>query len=159
MLQKLLFGLLILVACGAVGVLGVIGYIYYKEHTIRQNIAKNVEITPEWKDIPIKPSVSPVRISQTVLLEVDGMDATIDRNGVSMTLENGTQVKPEFELVDENGHAYPLRFSSLLNSTPGAGFNSERSNETAGKKFKTLRVRSDVPFQASKIIWHDKHLK
>lgn len=159
MLQKLLMGVLVFVACGAIGFLGLVGCIYYNEHTIRQNLAKNIEISPEWTDIPIDPPVTPIRMSQHIFIYVDGMSATIDRNGVYMKLKDGSDVKPQIEMVDESGTVYPMDSWSLLNSDPGVAFRNELDDEIAGKRFKTLRIRSDIPFKASKLEWMDMHLK
>ncbi len=152
----LLFGI-------AVMVLGVFEYGMYRLEPVRDVVAVDVNVTREWQEFsPPKP----LKIRrQTQRLEINIVGYKFDVNEQlpwKITLENGTVVNPEVQIVDQFGNTFELRDSTRVGTTIGFTPVGDANGDTSfpnDRTYTKVRIRSDVPFRCSSIVWTNKDLK
>lgn len=119
-------------------------------------LAKNANVTPEWTEIDVKPAVRAEHRYQSISLTIANIAWEAKLDGM-IHLEDGTMLRPELELIDENGSVQPLTLSGFTRKY-GVAANYRATEGTLGfakdRKFVKLRIKSDIPF-ASKIAWKD----
>jgi hypothetical protein len=133
----------------------------------KQKIAENTQITREWLEITPKKPLKANRQVQKVLLSIKDYEETISDSLEEIELENGTIIKPEIEIIDENGKIYHLKKSSRLQSSEFGmliGFSLDEEKHQLESlpqnlTYRSIRIRSDKPFYCKKIIWYDYDLK
>jgi hypothetical protein len=122
-----------------------------------RDIAGVTAITPQWLEISPTPALKPQSKQSLVILELEG-DYTPDFQAQMLHFPDGTLGMPEVQLVDQQGHVFPLHFLMVhhrdrtgSNVMGGAGFGAPElpTDRSYGK----VRVRSDKPIKCSKIIW------
>lgn len=154
MLKKLLIGVLVFVSCGVVGFAGMIGYVFYSAKPSYQVVAKDVEITTEWTDLTMTAPMKAEQDRQMIVLSGNGLDT----RSFEAVLPDGTVVKPEIQIIDDQGSVYDTRLSTMNYRGPGFG----PAKGLAFPKDRTyvkLRVRSDIPFKITKIYWVSSRLE
>ncbi len=135
----------------------------------KQTIAENVQVTSEWLEInPEKPLETTKRV-QKIMLSIKGYEKSIGEvdDLKKIELSNGTEINPEIKLTDENGKVYQLKASSRHSIAEDGvliGFSLDREKHETHSfpknvTYKTLRIRSDKPFQCKMIYWYDYDLK
>lgn len=129
----------------------------------RQLVAENVQITSKWLEITPEKALEPTKLGQTVQLLIEGYEHDIHKNDFSnIQLKDGTYIKPEVEIVDENGKIYQLtdgeRNGNLIGFYPDKKIHGT-SSFPKDVNYKTIRIRSDKPFRIEKIYWNDYDLK
>jgi hypothetical protein len=63
----------------------------------------------------------------------------------------GSPIRPEVQFADLNGDWHHLSFEGFLGGDHRSGVKFCLTND--GRDYKTVRVRSSVPFRCSKITW------
>jgi hypothetical protein len=145
----------ILVAAVSAILLLYIGFYVYLFFALRsaRKVAKHLNISADWIELTPQPPLKAEKRSQYLQILVDGYKRDDkDRNWIR--LPDGTIVTPEVEILDEYGKVYNLHPSSLVSS--GVGFTGNfapRSSFPQDRSYTKVRIRSDEPFEASKIIW------
>src|SRR6476660_2781946 len=151
-----------LLASGSLGLTLLLVFVLYRRMgplptLTDRDIAGATAITSQWLEIGPAPSLKPSSKQSLLILELEG-DYTPDFQANMLRLPDGTMGVPEVQLVDQQGHVFPLHFlmvhhrdrtgSSVMG---GAGFGAPDlpSDRSYGK----VRVRSDKPIKCSKIIW------
>ena len=154
--MKLLIVLIwILVVAVAAIILLYVGFYLYLFIVLRtsRKIARHLDISTNWMELTPQPPLRAKKQSQHLQILVDGYNrGDEDRNWIR--LPDRTIVNPEVEIWDEYGRVYDLRPSSLIPS--GVGFTGKfapRSSFPQDRSYTKVRIRSDKPFQASKVIW------
>ena len=97
--------------------------------------------------------MKPSRQNQYVVL-----DATppfvVDEKTRGIRLPDGSIVTPEVQIVDQNGKIFNLTSWTLFSTTSGVwrrGFYLPALPQ--GRKYRTVRIRSERPITISKITW------
>lgn len=156
--KKIIVSILIGLGCLFILFGSVVAYIFYDASAINQTVATDVSITSEWIELASDSSIKPEKQVQEVVFVIDGYKTDFRDNSFQIKLPNGTVVNPEVQIFDENGNAYELMHSGFTNNditfTPktNGGFLKDRN-------YSKLRIRSDKPFQVSRIIWRNRNLK
>ena len=129
----------------------------------KQTIAENVQVTTEWTEITSEQLLEPTKQVQKVQLLIKNYKDDIQNPDYgNIMLSDGTKVKPEIEIIDENGKVYKLKDGSRNGDS--IGFSVDKKSHGSYSfpkdvKYKTIRIRSDEPFQCEKIIWYDHDMK
>lgn len=123
-----------------------------------QPLAGPTTITAEWLEITPK---SPLRISrQRHLLSLD-LDKSI-RTGTrdaGLKLPDDSIVRPQVELISDDGKTYELNKPSLFDSkTRGTLAYFTSYDLTDDKTYVKVRIRSDKPFRCNRIFWRNYNL-
>lgn len=155
--MKLVFQiLLILVAIVALTVLFYLGSFYYWLRQSVREVASNVNISTDWLELAPQPRLKVTKHVQSLIVLVDGYRRGNDDTRNQIPLPDGTLVNPEVEILDDSGKVYRLHPSRLVSA--GVGYTADHSFPR-DKSFVKIRIRSDKPFQASKILWENMNLK
>ena len=122
-----------------------------------RDIAGATAITSQWLDIGPSPGLKPSSKLSLLILELEG-DYTPDFQANMLRFPDGNPGIPEVQLVDQQGHVFPLHFLMVhhrdrtgSNAMGGAGFGSP--DLPTDRSYTTVRIRSDKPMKCSKIIW------
>jgi len=122
-----------------------------------RDIAGATTITSHWLEIEPSPGLKPSSKLSLLILELEG-DYTPDFQANMLRFPDGNLGIPEVQLVDQQGHVFPLHFLMVhhrdrtgSNAMGGAGFGS--SDLPTDRSYSTVRIRSDKPMKCSKIIW------
>ena len=122
-----------------------------------RDIAGATAITPQWLEIGPAPALKPSGKQSLVILELEG-EYTPDFQAQMLRFPDGSLGMPEVQLVDQQGHVFPLHFLMVhhrdrtgSNVMGGAGFGA--SDLPTDRSYGKVRVRSDKPMKCSKIIW------
>ena len=145
-----------------------LGYFAYMtgHMSVSQEIASNVSISSEWTVIKPESQMKTKRDFQSVLLKIENSKHN-ERSEI--LLSDGTVVNPEIEILDEYGNNYPLDSKSgVVNNYDSesktfelnsAGFSKKSEKLPEDRVYIQVRIRSDKPFSASKVIWYNYNLK
>lgn len=129
----------------------------------RQQVAENVQITSEWLEIRPETALETTKKVQNIELLIEGYENDIHKNDCgNIQLEDGTYIKPEVEIVDENGKTYQLRDGQRGGNLIGFSPNKKIHGTHSFPKdvtYKTIRIRSDKPFLCKGVYWTDYDLK
>jgi hypothetical protein len=145
----------ILAAAVAAIILLYLGFYLYLFIVLRtsRKIARHLDISTDWMEITPRPPLRAKKERQRLQILVDGYQrGDEDRNWIR--LPDRRIANPEVEIWDEYGKVYDLRPSSLI--TSGVGFTGKfapRSSFPQDRFYTKVRIRSDKPFKASKVIW------
>ena len=128
-------------------------YRFFHPYLDRQ-LAGATTISVNWLEITPKEPLRADRVVQEVVLYVD-KPVTHPRDSWELILPDGSKVKPEVQLVDNDGRVYelnePTRFTKPGSSEAfQSGFSARLPND---KTFRTVRLRSNGAFGVSKIVW------
>ncbi len=137
---------------------GLVAYTMYKSKSVNQVIATDVLVSSEWTEITPSSSMKVNRQVQSVVFIIDGYRHNVSDKIWQIKLPDGTVVKPEVQIFDEYGNLYDLHDSGRSNND--INFTSESNAEfSEDRNYTKIRIRSDKPFQVSKIIWRNRNLK
>ena len=122
-----------------------------------RDIAGATAIASQWLEIGPTPALKPSGKQSLVILELEG-DYTPDFQAQMLRFPDGSLGMPEVQLVDQQGHVFPLHFLMVHHRDRigsdvmgGAGFGA--SDLPTDRSYGKVRVRSDKPMKCSKIIW------
>jgi hypothetical protein len=126
-----------------------------------RQIADSLTLSSDWREI--KPE-KPLEIERQVQYLYVHTAETFPINSTSgfreIRLADGSTVRIEAELIDEQGRSYPLEPSSfsLADRTrtdigSGVGFNYR--DLPRDRAYSVVRLRSNKPIQLSKVIWRN----
>ena len=119
-------------------------------------MASGVNISTDWIEITPKPPLKATKLVQGLIILVDGYNRSVEDTRNQIPLPDGTTANPEVELVDETGRSYQLHPSLLVSSGVGyTGDYAPHSSMSQDRSYTKVRIRSDKPFRASKIIWEN----
>ena len=153
--------LLIIIVIVAVAILWVIvstSYWFATKQSDRE-VATGVNVSTDWLEITPRPPLKATKQVQHLIILVDGYSRSLDDTRNRLPLPDGTLADPEVEVVDESGNVYQLHPSLLVSAGVGyTGHYAQRSSLPQNKSFIKIRIRSDKPFRASKIIWENENL-
>lgn len=128
----------------------------------KQIVAENVQITNEWTEITSEKPLEPTKLVQEVQLLIKGYKSDIGKPDFgNITLTDGTKIKPEVEIVDENGKSYQLKDGHRVDNFVGFSVDDKIHGSSEFPKnvsYKIILIRSDKPF-LRKIIWYDYDMK
>jgi hypothetical protein len=151
-----------LLAIVALGVVLVVALLIYRRigplpTLTDRDIAGATAITSQWLEIGPDPALKPSGKQSIVILELEG-DYTPDFQAQMLHFPDGSLGMPEVQLVDQQGHVFPLHFLMVhhrdrtgSNVMGGAGFGTP--DLPTDRSYVKVRVRSDKPIKCSKIIW------
>jgi hypothetical protein len=151
-----------LLAIIALGIVLVVALLLYRRMgplptLTDRDIAGATAITSQWLEIGPAPALTPSGKHSLVILELEG-DYTPDFQAQMLHFPDGSLGMPEVQLVDDQGHVFPLHFLMVhhrdrtgSNVMGGAGFGAP--DLPIDRSYSKLRVRSDKPIKCSKIIW------
>jgi hypothetical protein len=156
---------------GAIGIailavlfLGYFAYMF-NHQKISEEVASNLSISSDWTVIKPESPMKTRRDFQSVLLKIENSK---HNDKFDIILPDGTIVNPEVEISDEYGNTYRLNSKSAFANNYDsesktfelsyAGF-SKSGGLPEDRVYTEVRIRSDKPFVASKIIWHNYNLK
>lgn len=154
--------LLILIVIAAVAILFVFGWIKYWFATKQSDleVASDVDISTDWIELTPNPPLRARKHTQHLLILVEGYDRTLADSSIQLPLPDGTLATVDVEILDDTAKVYRLSPSLLVSSGLGySGNYAPRSSLPQDKPFTKIRMRSDRPFRASKIIWENYNLK
>jgi hypothetical protein len=136
---------------------------------VDREIARDTSVTADWTEIIPELPMKISRRQQSVAVKIDGAYTSIGADAESgLFLPDGTKFFPEVQISDLDGKWYPLKGGSYsLGGSRGdggdfryihlAGFRS--LDLPKDKQFRSVRIRSDVPFMCEKVIWRNYDLK
>ena len=140
---------------------GYVALIYYINLPSGVILAEELNIANEWTEIDIKPAIRAEYRSQSIALTIENIDLGPKLDGM-IHLNDGTVIDPEVELIDEGGLVQRLTLSGFTEKY-GVAANYRTAKGTHGfaenRKFVKLRIRSERPFSAVKIVWKDYNPK
>jgi hypothetical protein len=144
-------------------VLGLFEYAMYRLKPVWDVVAVDIDVTQEWQDFsPAKP-LRIRRQTQRVDLNIVGYKFDLgEQLPWKVTLQDGTVVNPEVQVIDEYGNTFEMQDSTRVGDT--VGLTPARRTEGAttfpnDRTYTKVRIRSDVPFRCSSIVWTNKDLK
>lgn len=128
---------------------------------ITKPIAKDVEVNSEWQRIEIKSPLQIKKQVQKISLRVDGYEQKVDSDFHVIELSDGTILRPEIRIIDENNKEYQLK--GCCRTGDSVEFNLDQKItgiESLPKdaKYKAVMIKSDIPFKCD-ITWIDNDLK
>jgi len=157
-MKKAIVSILIGLGCLLVLVGGFVAYAMYKSKSVNQVVATDVLVSPEWTEITPGSSMKVNRQIQAVVLIIDDYRHNASDKIWQIKLPDGTVVKPEVQIFDEYGNVYDLHDSGRSNHD--INFTPKSSAEfPEDRNYTKIRIRSDKPFQISKVIWRNRNLK
>lgn len=161
--------ILILLANASLLYFGLVGLFWYSISNmyIVQPLAQNVQVTSEWKEIEINPSLNIKKQVQKISLKIDDYESKTNDNSFQIIkLKDGTILNPEIILIDENNKKYRLKdccrtYSGSTTNSAEFGFDQKSNGlDSLPKdvKYKAVFIKSDKPFKCD-ITWIDNDLK
>ena len=144
----LVLGLFCLIPIAYIG-LAIMGEIYrfFNPYFI-QEISGPTTISSEWLEIlPEKPLRAKRQINRVVLVISDSYEP--DYEHWALRLKDGSLVKLEVQLVDENGTTYDLRSPAIGPREMELGM----LDLPKDRVYRMVRIRSDKPIRLSRIYW------
>jgi hypothetical protein len=150
-----------LIAVGALSIVLVVALLYRRMGPLPtltdRDIAGATAISSQWLEIEAAPALKPSGKQSLITLELEG-DYTPDFQVQMLHFPDGSLGMPEVQLVDQQGHVFPLHFLMAhhrdrtgSNVMGGAGFGAP--DLPTDRSYSKVRVRSDRPMKCSKIIW------
>lgn len=121
-----------------------------------REVASDVNISTDWLELTLQPPLRATKRVQHLIICVDGYDRSVEDTRDQILLPDGSTANSEVEILDESGKVYQLHPSLLISS--GVGYRAD-SSLPQDRSFTRIRIRSDRPFQASKIFWENFNLK
>ena len=129
----------------------------------RETLAENVRVNSDWQEIRFEEPLKGEKQVQKVMLSIDGYEHNLHDNDFGkIRLTDGTFVNPEIQIVDENDKIYQLRDGTRLGNSVGFSPDQEIHGTYEFPRdvaYKSVKIRSDKPFQCSRIYWYDHDLK
>lgn len=124
-----------------------------------QELAGPTTTTSGWLEIVPKSPLRVERQRHMVALELDKSIQT-ENDGSGLVLPDGSVVRPQVELVDEDGETYELNVRSLFIS-PSKGktlaYFSGRDLPT-DKSYVKVRIRSNKSVRCQRIFWRNYNI-
>jgi len=121
-------------------------------------IAEKKQLNETWLEIvPQTPLETTTKI-HFIGLKLKNIKSWADENKQKLLLTDGSEIKIEVELIDENGRStslFPNGFSELVEFGKRVE-NKEKPEESyfqTGTKFNKIRLRSDRPIEVEEIVW------
>jgi hypothetical protein len=148
-----------LLALGALYVWASIRYWLWNRQRDRE-IANDLDISGDWVELTPHPPLKATRHVHQLTVLVDGYHRNPDDHPFQLHLPDGTTANLEVVIVDEGGESFRLRPTVCASS--GVGYkrpHAPRPRRPGGISYTKVRMRSDKPFRASKVIWVDMNLK
>ena len=157
-MKKVIISILIGVGCLLVLFGGLFAYAIYESKSVDQVVATDVLVSSEWTEITPDSLMKVNRQIQSLVFVIDGYKHDVSDKIWQIKLPDGTVVKPEVQIFDEYGNVYCLQDSGRSNND--INFTPEGTAEfPKDKNYTKIRIRSDKPFQVSKVIWQNRNLK
>jgi hypothetical protein len=148
-----------LLALGALYVWVSIRYCFWNKQRTRE-VASDLDISGDWVELTPRPPLKAQRHVQNLIVLVDGYHRNPSDHPFRLHLPDGTTADLELVIVDEDGESFRLRPSVYAEG--GVGYtrpHAPRPRLPGGTSYPRVRMRSDKPFRASKVIWVDMNLK
>jgi hypothetical protein len=155
-LNKYMVPLIAILACA--GLLGTIlvGREIYRTFNpyLDREVAGPVTLSSQWLEIVPKEPLRRERKNQYIVLQI-AEHLTTANPALEPTLEDGSIVTFEVELIDQNGNPHVLSVPAGDGRTEvWRGMEIEESRRLADNiAFRTVRLRSNKPIRCSSILW------
>jgi len=120
-----------------------------------QELAGPTTTTSQWLEITPRSPLKVERQRHLVALELDKSVHTED-GGSGLVLPDGSVVRPQVELIDQDGESHELNVASLFLSNQGeilAYFSANNLPEE--KTYIKVRIRSTRPIHCNRIFWRN----
>lgn len=132
-------------------------YRWYSPY-LDQELAGTTTTGSQWLEIVPK---SPLRVERQRHMIALDLDRSInaEREGSGLVLPDGSIVRPQVELVGQDGTIYELNKPSFFLSNTGeilAYFSG--SDLPSDKAYIKVRIRSDRPVRCNRIFWRNYNL-
>jgi hypothetical protein len=136
-------------------VVALIAYQFLKSPYLDREIADSVTASSEWVEITPKEPLQSQRQIQQIILYLE-KPIKKDENSWKIVLADGSAVMPEVQLVDQHGNRFDLTdpvfiYPAALPSYMLRGFGIQ--DLPRDRVYPKVRIRSDKPFQISKVVW------
>jgi hypothetical protein len=132
-------------------------YRWYNPY-LDQELAGPTTTTSQWLEIVPKSPLRVERQRHMIALDLDKSIST-EREGSRLVLPDGSIVRPQVELVGNDGKTYELKVPSLFLSNTGeilAYFSGD--DLPKDKTYIKVRIRSDRPVRCNRIFWRNYNL-
>lgn len=142
-------------------------YAFNKNQKI-QIIAESFQVSRERLGFVSNPPLACTMRVQRVMLRIDGCKMSIEGGGDKFFLEDGTIIKPEIQIIDQENKTYDLEggqcfaspdTDSDLWTVSAIGFSFQEDQKCNGKLFTEVRIRNDKPFECLQMYWYDHNPK
>ena len=133
-------------------------YRWYDTYLDRE-LAGPTTTTSEWLEIAPKSQLKVERQRHMVALELDESIRT-ENEGSGLVLPDGSVVRPQVELIDEDDETYELNVPSLFVSASKGqtlAYFSAR-DLPKNKSYIKVRIRSDKPVRCKRIFWRNYNI-
>ena len=161
-MKLILTVLLVAFALVALGALYVcVSILYWRRNKQRnREVANDLDISGDWVEVTPRPPLKATRHVQHLTVLVDGYNSTPGDHPFKLHLPDGATANLEVVIVAEGGESFRLR--PTVYAPGGVGYarpRAARPRAPGGTSYAKVRMRSDKPFRASKVIWVDMNLK
>jgi hypothetical protein len=118
-------------------------------------IANNLGVSSEWIDITPQKPLTAKKDCNEIFLSIDGYLYNHEKPFDQIKMPDGTVVKPEIQMVDQDGIAYPMTFGCRVGNSLGfRGVPStKRDRSVRNRVYMKVGIRSDKPVTLSKVSW------
>lgn len=155
--HKLILTLVIISIIIGIFFIGLAGLLFFYggiDRAKTRMLVESVTIGPEWQIFPLQPPLEVERVGQKIRMQPENVIDWVEPHG-ALLLNDGSRIKIEIELIDQNGGRHALVPISI---GAGVGFGPARAEEGAGfaknRQFVELCLRSSRPILAKKVDWY-----
>lgn len=119
-----------------------------------REIARDVLISTDWLDIQPGPPLKVKHDVQHVYLAIEGYKHDLEDPLIPITLEDGTTLNPEIQVIDEDGRVYKLKGLAIVGTL--VGFRAKFPRDGV---YTRVMIRGDKPFRCSNVYWECSRMK
>lgn len=129
---------------------------FYRWHRpyLDEELAGPTITSTEWLEITPESPLKITRQRHLVALDLDKSIRT-EQNGAGLILRDGSIVRPQVELVSEDGTIYELNRPSLYESATETLAYFTGEDLPKDKTYVRVRIRSDKPVRCKRIFWRN----
>lgn len=149
----------------SVGVIFLVKYLITRPRYVYREIAQDIKVNENWIELTPSSTMKMNRRFQAVTLVIEGAKTS----SIDLFLKDGTQIRPEIQIEDVYGDWYELRGGSYTvrswdlekdtHEVASASFKPFNHEFPTNTQFRRIKIRSDQPFVAKKVIWKNYNPK
>lgn len=157
-----------LIAIIVIGII-VVAYLLELPMYVTRDVAHDILISNDWNEVQPTSPMKIVRKFQSVELQIDGAYVTSKAGDHNLYLSDGTIISPQVQISDSDGMWYELEGGkyTVQPRTDGtdvmdigtAGFGVSGGELPKDKTYRSIRIKSSVPFRCKSVMWQNYNLK